>query len=717
VGSALSRALRLAIGALGLAAILALGLLPAPRHTEATSFNPHLQASLSNPATDSVSNLVIDFSIDAPDANFETIVTFLPADFFMARDEDVLDGALAGVLNATSTLGLLNGSCNSTVPVAFDLMDASTDVDRTFPLYSGYGDYDGNGLPENVDYYPDFLGRVAPGITPRERLYGQTLVAGVQTFVNFVLFEPGAAIPKIPALDPALGYPTMVFLNDPTQPSQPFAITDFCTPLDTTTTMFGESEDNPATTDDESGYELRRTPVAAGEYNSVSFVRSQWDADNDGIENALDPCPLSANPGWDPRANSGGDAEGDGLPDACDPTAFYNSDEDNDQYQNRQDNCPLIANGYPLDSDHDLIGDACDPAPDEPANGGAAHRHEVCVLDTFVVGSGGPAAQDVQCPNGPDLPTPLLLEGFPEQAVRPTGTVHSVEVWIWDPTTARRLPAVNVAIEVTGANPTAGGCLTSEYGGCAFNYLGANVGTDTITLTAQAQGQNLTATIQVEWMLPPANDDFADAYDIAAVPFSSTVELGVAGREASEPHFCAGGGRTVWYDVTSESDRFVKIEAGGDGSYAYLGLYGGEDVAGLQPVACGYAYYHLSPEIEGEGLFDAVDSYVFAHLPAGETLHLQVSGGSLGPEPGNDIELTFEDAVEGDADCDGLADVTDVLALLMQMAGDEWTPCYGSADWDCNGRPSGADVQGALARLTALGAPLNDCAWSDSGDD
>src|SRR5438132_1569341 len=80
------------------------------------------------------------------------------------------------------------------------------------------------------------------------------------------------------------------------------------------------------------------------------YAVSQRDFDNDGHENALDACYATANPspGWDPRQNnvlSGSDADGDGLPTACDPNdGSFNNDQDGDGWQNRIDNCPLVAN-------------------------------------------------------------------------------------------------------------------------------------------------------------------------------------------------------------------------------------------------------------------------------------------------------------------------------------------------------------------------------------
>ncbi len=59
------------------------------------------------------------------------------------------------------------------------------------------------------------------------------------------------------------------------------------------------------------------------------------DADNDGVPDHLDNCPLVSNQGQE-------DADGDGVGDAC-------------------DNCPQVANPEQTDFDEDGVGDACDP--------------------------------------------------------------------------------------------------------------------------------------------------------------------------------------------------------------------------------------------------------------------------------------------------------------------------------------------------------------------
>ncbi len=181
-----------------------------------------------------------------------------------------------------------------------------------------------------------------------------------------------------------------------------------------------ESEADPApgacAGTDEGGCTHRLNPAVEGTYEFGLLVAGQRDADGDGIENGLDGCALTSNPGWNPRdADPVNDTDNDGLPNACDPNpnavspgppatcpaGFTGLDEDQDCYSNRQDNCPLVNQlenpaeppsdtnlSLPVDSDRDNIGDACDPHPDEPDGAFVAK----CVAFPVAIGAGASTA-------------------------------------------------------------------------------------------------------------------------------------------------------------------------------------------------------------------------------------------------------------------------------------------------------------------------------------
>ena len=388
--------------ALALTALLAL------QHDaeSATTYNPTMAASVSDSGAGANADVTTSFSLPTGDFNFDVMIVFTPPEFDMGAPAIPL-GAHVADLQSDSTLGLLNNACITGLPVAFEMLKATTNTADTVSFDDGFADLDGNTLPDAVDKYPDFLNTMYPGITPLSRSYGQASVAGTPWSMNAVVFEPGTTLHG-QAFDASLGYGSVSVLNNPTAELEPGSITDFCTPLLSATTSFAITKDNPETAADESGFVGRTNPSAGGDYTFTTFTIGQGDADGDGIENDLDTCPFTVNEG-DPRVGGDGDPDNDGLDSACDPEPdVANTDQDDDVYLNRGDNCPLVSNPSNEDADGDRIGDACDPNPNTADGAGP----EVTLTATVTIG--GP----------PPSPTPEFCDPVFPTTFRGTVTVH-----------------------------------------------------------------------------------------------------------------------------------------------------------------------------------------------------------------------------------------------------------------------------------------------------
>jgi hypothetical protein len=472
---------RLLIALLAIVGIAAAAVFTVALRTEAASFDPIGSACLDdettvdpdpftpnspnecdgNNAPGAASSITTTFGVASGDSNFGAVVAFTPPEWGVVKDADVPDGTLVARLSSLATLGLLNGNCSTSLPVGFDMLDATVDQSDTVKYnVPPQGPTLGveqwelvNGVPRGATEYPDYLLRgltsgaagTGDALQPMARLYGQTTVSGVPVSLNFVLFDKTGLTIRGTQISGALGYPSVTVLQnggDPDVDPAPSAITDFCSPLQTSTTTFGKA----------GSVNFRTNPEADGTYNFITFTASQRDADNDGFENSLDTCPYEPNPGWDPRSNAGpgqpvpGDADKDGIPDNCDPLPNDQgnpegggiNDHDGDSYPNRQDNCPLVKNnlGRPIqgaggpdnqgDDDNDGVGNACDQHPDDPDAEGV--ETVKCLVFPIEIGAGGTAGAANYPPCGAEpepTPTPTLCAGCtpgPTATPKPSGT-------------------------------------------------------------------------------------------------------------------------------------------------------------------------------------------------------------------------------------------------------------------------------------------------------
>lgn len=345
------------------AAVMVLALLLVVAGTdgaEAQTFNPELTVDLATTDPETPGDFTVNFGIENPDdVNFGGVVSFIPADFGIVRGDKIPIGTPVGELDAFATLGLINSPCNQVLAVHFDFQNASLDKSQTVSFddleleagdtaAEGFGtddfaeDKDGNGIFDGIDHWPEFIDRVTGPVQPFRRSAGIATVAGIPVLLQFLIFDvgtefdlPGEDLERLLPKDPALGFPTIVLLQnvgDPEIKPEPGPITDFCSPLTSTNVA----------------------------YSTV------YDADGDGTANdAIDTCPYDPHPLMETH-----DADFDFLHAECDPddaeATGKNEDQDEDGIDNFADNCALDANEDQTDGDGDFIGDACDTAATEP---------------------------------------------------------------------------------------------------------------------------------------------------------------------------------------------------------------------------------------------------------------------------------------------------------------------------------------------------------------
>jgi len=460
----------------GLLAVVAASMLLLGRDgsSAATFFNPCAVNTLVSNAPSSPTDIKGTFGIglkadcgpyssakdNPPEWNSGGLIYFTPPGFTVGHDADFPDGAEVGEFKSKAVLGLFDNGCNQVLSVDFKLLDGTIDRSKKVtPDAPGKPDRlkvlaakDANGVPKAASGWPDYL----DGLEARNGMKFDNLIArfvginqtipGLTVILNFLIFDPGATVSNKIQLDPQLGYPAVTILQDPTAvASSGDPVSDFCAPLWTDSTLKGTV----------AGKTFRGTGPA-GVYNAVTYVVPQPDADNDGIENSLDPCPYDPNlSGWDPRGvlTAGvtvGDTDLDGLPVECDPdptkrgpcsadNGASGHDEDCDGWANGQDNCPLVPNGSPDakvpgpnnqdDTDSDAIGDACDrninTVPPETVDG---RNPPVCVVNKLTVGAGGPDPVNPQTLAPCDPTAQVQQIGSPTPTLPPGATARPTAV-------------------------------------------------------------------------------------------------------------------------------------------------------------------------------------------------------------------------------------------------------------------------------------------------
>lgn len=310
----------------------------------------------------------------------------------------LVSSTLAGTLGLSLLIGIFNSDCTFPLAVGFDLFaiplpddvtDPRASSNLAYPQPEGTPDrfarwgttpiaafggtpvaYTGEKAdPDNIAFnnYPEFLldlydadgpaGGSKP-LVPHAVYGGISNVGGLQAVpIYIVTFEPGALAAEFDAPNPLgratanLGYASQTVLNDPTaQLPSPSSASAICS----TTLLMGLNATVAGVP--------RATNPAAGTHFNLAWAASLRDLDNDGIENALDTCPLDVNINGDPRA-AGSDPDGDMLDGVCDtvangflgdcanPSCYDGGGATDPDWYNTQDNCPEDVNPAQLDSE------------------------------------------------------------------------------------------------------------------------------------------------------------------------------------------------------------------------------------------------------------------------------------------------------------------------------------------------------------------------------
>jgi hypothetical protein len=117
-------------------------------------------------------------------------------------------------------------------------------------------------------------------------------------------------------------------------------------------------------------------------------------------------------------------------------------------------------------------------------------------------------------------------------------------------------------------------------------------------------------TVHVEVPPPPANDNFADATLVSALPFSFQGDLNGATTEPGEPSFsCTPPQGTVWFAFTPAASGSYTVNVSTSSASTAVEVYTGTSLGNLAELACRFS---------GPAVF---------HADAGTTYYLRVGGG------------------------------------------------------------------------------------------
>jgi hypothetical protein len=150
--------------------------------------------------------------------------------------------------------------------------------------------------------------------------------------------------------------------------------------------------------------------------------------------------------------------------------------------------------------------------------------------------------------------------------------------------------------------------------------VAATAGTTYYFMVAVCCGYDLSGGATLKFSLsltpPTANDDFAAATPVNAVPYSDIQDLGGTGTEEGEPTTCFTADNSIWYSYTATADQCLMATA--NEYYVGIAVYSGDSLANLTQVGCsiqayyrpatfralaGQTYYFQAAGVYGTGTF------------------------------------------------------------------------------------------------------------------
>jgi len=134
-------------------------------------------------------------------------------------------------------------------------------------------------------------------------------------------------------------------------------------------------------------------------------------------------------------------------------------------------------------------------------------------------------------------------------------------------------------------------CASPVWNGQRSVLFSVDAGATYVVQTGSTFSFGGPVVLSIEEIVPPPNDDFANAIPAAGLPFSSSVDTTAATRESGEPLIDCPfvlSDRSAWYSFTPTED--VTVTASMSGPFAWgIAAYTGPSVDSLTRVGCRFS--------------------------------------------------------------------------------------------------------------------------------